>query len=122
MPPPPGSVAQAPAGDLQSDVRSDVRSAVRSVVPGNPPPPPADPKACNGYTVLMQIYGAQPRPVVDEFRAAWLDELDIQFQTGCCGFNERLGIPGVSALGDHLIVKHRGTLPREFDSVHGSIP
>ncbi len=74
VPPPPGSVAQAPAGDLQSDVRSDVRSAVRSVVPGNPPPPPADPKACNGYTVLMQIYGAQPRPVVDEFRAAWLDE------------------------------------------------
>ncbi|WP_322994355.1 hypothetical protein [Castellaniella sp.] len=67
------------------------------------------------------IYWIELCPAALQDRATWLDKLDVQFQTGCGGFNERLGIPRVSALGNHLIVKRRGTLPREFDSVHGSI-
>ena len=75
-----------------------------------------------GFAILPTVGGQTALNMAMELSdGGILDKFDVQFQTGCGGFNERLGIPRVSALGDHLIVKRRGTLPREFDSVHGSI-
>ncbi len=61
------------------------------------------------------------RPAAVKHGATRFDCFDIQSQIGCDSPDYRLGVPRIRALRDRLPMKRRGTLPREFDEVHGSV-